>query len=35
MDFPLRKLDFEPIKNSVHITEYLVLGNAPLARLYL
>ena len=35
MNFPLRKWNFQPIGNSVHTTEYLALGNALLARIYL
>ena len=35
MNFSLGKQDFEPIKNSVHTTECLVLGKTLLVRLYL
>ena len=35
MNFPLRKWNFQPIGNSVNTTEYLALGNALLARIYL
>ena len=39
MNFPLEKLNFQPIGNSlgnsVHTTEYLALGKALVARLYL
>ena len=33
--FHWKKWNFEPIENYVYTTEYLALGNALLARLYL
>ena len=33
--FHFKKLNFEPIGNSVHTTEYLAFAKALLARLYL